>query len=124
MSHLRSVHYSKVMYDYGRPWVTHASLQTAEFENAEQWLKAWQKPICFDEVMYEGNLNRRWGNLSGRGDDAAFLAGCDRRLLRYRTARPISIPIYPWMKIRRRRLWWSHGGKLHGTSPTTHRLSA
>ena len=23
------------------------------------------KPIVFDEIMYEGNLNRRWGNLSG-----------------------------------------------------------
>src|ERR1700761_9491776 len=65
VGHLRSVHYSKVMYDYARPWVTHASLQTTNFEAAEGWLQAWRKPIVFDEIMYEGNLNRRWGNISG-----------------------------------------------------------
>jgi hypothetical protein len=116
VSHLRSIHYSKVMYDYGRPWVTHASLQTAEFENAEQWLKAWQKPICFDEVMYEGNLNRRWGNLSGEEMTRRFwlgvIAGC------YVTHGETYLdPDLPLDENTTPTLWWSHGGKLHGSSP-------
>ena len=52
VGHLRSVHYSHTMYDYSHPWVTHASLQTYKFEDAAEWLTAWQKPISgFDEVQ-------------------------------------------------------------------------
>jgi len=64
-THLRSVHYSKGMYDYAQPWVTHASLQTYDFDKTAEWKQAWGKPIIFDEVQYEGNLWRRWGNLTG-----------------------------------------------------------
>jgi len=63
--HLRSVHHSGPMYDYAKPWVTHASLQTAEFDKTTEWKKAWGKPVIFDEVQYEGNIWRRWGNLTG-----------------------------------------------------------
>jgi len=63
--HLRSVHHSGPMYDYAKPWVTHASLQTYEFDKTAEWKKAWGKPVLFDEVQYEGNLWRRWGNLTG-----------------------------------------------------------
>ena len=35
VGHLRSVHYSHTMYDYSKPWVTHASLQTSKFDEAE-----------------------------------------------------------------------------------------
>jgi hypothetical protein len=63
--HLRSIHHSGPMYDYAKPWVTHASLQTYDFDRVPEWKKAWGKPIVFDEVMYEGNLWRRWGNLTG-----------------------------------------------------------
>jgi len=63
--HLRSVHHSGPMYDYAKPWVTHASLQTGEFDKTAEWKKAWGKPVIFDEVQYEGNIWRRWGNLSG-----------------------------------------------------------
>ncbi len=63
--HLRSIHHSGPMYDYAKPWVTHASLQVYDFDHVADWKKAWGKPIVFDEVMYEGNLARRWGNLTG-----------------------------------------------------------
>ena len=114
--HLRSVHHSGPMYDYAKPWVTHASLQTAQFEDAEQWLKAWRKPICFDEVMYEGNLNRRWGNLSGEEMTRRFwlgvIAGC------YVTHGETYLdPDLPLDENTTPTLWWSHGGKLHGSSP-------
>src|SRR6185312_2214758 len=114
--HLRSVHYSQVMYDYTRPWVTHASLQTSDFESAETWLKTWRKPICYDEVKYEGNLASRWGNLSGEEMTQRFwlgvIAGCyvthgetylDPEMTFDNKAQPV-IP-------------WSHGGKLRGSSP-------
>jgi hypothetical protein len=63
--HLRSIHYSKVFYDYAKPWVTHMSLQSDQFEKTAQWQAEYAKPIVFDECKYEGNIDRRWGNLPG-----------------------------------------------------------
>jgi hypothetical protein len=115
-SHLRSIHYSRVQYDYAQPWVTHGCLQTANFEAATTWLATWKKPILFDEVMYEGNLNRRWGNLSGEEMTRRFwlgvIAGC------YVThGETLLDPDQPLDESTTPTLWWSHGGKLHGTSP-------
>jgi len=115
-AHLRSVHYSHTMYDYSHPWVTHGSLQTAKFESAPDWLAAWQKPICFDEVQYEGNLNSRWGNLSGEEMLRRFwlgvIAGC------YVTHGETYLdPNQPFDENATPTLWWAHGGKLHGSSP-------
>ena len=116
VGHLRSVHYSKTMYDYSRPWVTHASLQTYDFDAAAGWLKAWGKPIVYDEVMYEGNLNKRWGNISGEEMTRRFwlgvIAGC------YVTHGETYLdPEQPLDENTTPTLWWSHGGTLHGTSP-------
>ncbi len=114
--HLRSVHYGSVMYDYSRPWITHASLQTYAFDQTASWLTAWNKPICFDEVQYEGNLNSRWGNLSGEemlwrfwlGVVAgAYVTHGETMLDSEKSFDESSNPT----------LWWAHGGKLHGTSP-------
>jgi hypothetical protein len=63
-SRLRSIHHSKVIYDHSKPWCTHASLQEYDFEKSAERLAAWNKPIIYDEIMYEGNIARRWGNLS------------------------------------------------------------
>jgi hypothetical protein len=104
------------MYDYAQPWVTHASLQTYKFEAAEEWFKAWRKPIIFDEIMYEGNLNRRWGNLSGEENTRRFwlgvIAGC------YVTHGETYLdPEQPLDENTTPTLWWAHGGTLKGTSP-------
>jgi len=116
VGHLRSVHHSGPMYDYGHPWVTHASLQTHDFDAAAGWLKAWRKPVVYDEVMYEGNLDRRWGNLSGEEMTRRFwlgvMAGCyvthgETYLDPDQTPDENETPTLPW----------SHGGKLTGTSP-------
>jgi Domain of unknown function (DUF5060)/Domain of unknown function (DUF5605)/Protein of unknown function (DUF4038) len=64
--HLLSIHYSRVFYDYSKPWVTHLSLQTDDFDKTAMWLSEYRKPILFDECKYEGNINKRWGNLHGR----------------------------------------------------------
>jgi len=116
VGHLRSIHHSGPMYDYGHPWVTHASLQSHDFDAAAGWLKAWRKPVVYDEVMYEGNLNRRWGNITGQEMTRRFwlgvIAGC------YVThgetyLDPDNLPDENSTPI----LLWSHGGALHGTSP-------
>ena len=73
--HLRSIHHSGPMYDYAKPWVTHASLQTYDFDKMAEWKKAWVKPVIFDEVQYEGNISRRWGNLSGEELTRRFWLG-------------------------------------------------
>jgi hypothetical protein len=63
-NHLRSIHHSGVIYDHSKPWCTHASLQSYDFEKSAERRLAWNKPIIYDEVQYEGDVDRRWGNLS------------------------------------------------------------
>jgi hypothetical protein len=63
-SHLRSIHHSRVIYDHSKPWCTHASLQSYDFEKSAERRLAWNKPIVYDEIQYEGDVERRWGNLS------------------------------------------------------------
>ena len=63
-SHLRSIHHSQVIYDHSKPWCTHASLQSYDFEKSAERRAAWNKPIIYDEIQYEGDVERRWGNLS------------------------------------------------------------
>jgi hypothetical protein len=111
--HLRSIHYSKVMYDYSNPWITHVGNQSGGFEEAAKYRKMWMKPIIFDEVGYEGNLNRRWGCLSSaemtrriwRGvQTGSYVTHGECLLTNPADYREDSSPT----------LWWSHGGKLHG----------
>lgn len=114
--HLRSIHYSVTMYDYAKPWVTHASLQSSDFAAAPGYLAAWKKPICYDEVMYEGNLNRRWGNLSGDEMTRRFwlgiVSGC------YVTHGETYLdPEQPFDESASPPLFWSQGGPLRGSSP-------
>jgi hypothetical protein len=63
-SRLRSIHHSRVIYDHSKPWCTHASLQSYDFEKSASRREAWNKPIVYDEIQYEGDVDRRWGNLS------------------------------------------------------------
>ncbi len=106
--HLRSIHHGRVMYDYSRQWVTHASLQTDDFSKTKQWFMDWNKPIIFDECKYEGNIPSRWGNLSGEEMTRRFwlavINGC------YATHGETYLDPNDV-------LWWSKGGELHGTSP-------
>lgn len=68
-SHMCSIHsYTANYYAYWKPEYTHASIQ----DHAPLQLGAagivrniYKKPIIFDEVCYEGNMDNRWGNLSG-----------------------------------------------------------
>jgi len=114
--HLRSIHYGNTMYDYSRPWVTHASLQTFAFEQAANWRNSWSKPICFDEVQYEGNLNSNWGNLSGPEMMRRFWLGVIAG--GYVTHGETYLDADAAMDENTTpTIWWSHGGRLHGSSP-------
>lgn len=68
--HLRSIHNADLIYDYNKPWVTHVSLQ---YYNAVKspWGTAllrdvYKKPVVNDEINYEGTIERRWGQLTGK----------------------------------------------------------
>jgi hypothetical protein len=112
--HLRSIHYSKAPYDYTRVWCTHAGVQDYAFDKAASWRETYRKPVIFDEMMYEGNINSRWGNLSGQEKTRRFWL-C------------IAAGVYGGhgetyvaesdIENDEAVLWWSHGGKLKGASP-------
>ncbi len=107
-SRLRSIHYSRVMYDYAKPWCTHASLQTYDFEKSPERLAAWNKPIIYDEIQYEGNISRRWGNLPAEEMTHRFWRAIVHGVYAthgetYMTADGSPV--------------WSDAGELHGTSP-------
>lgn len=76
---LRSIHNGYLIYDHNKPWVTHASIQNGaaveESGRAQLYRDVWEKPVVYDEVKYEGNLTRRWGNLSGEEMVHRFWAG-------------------------------------------------
>lgn len=69
--HLRSIHNgtkmykSSYLYDFNKPWITHQSIQHWDPELTTEWLEACPKPVAIDEISYEGNSSRRWGNISG-----------------------------------------------------------
>lgn len=69
-SHLCSIHsYTAKYYNYWKPEYTHASIQDQApvegFGRAATIKNIYKKPIVFDEVCYEGNMDNRWGSLSG-----------------------------------------------------------
>jgi hypothetical protein len=110
--HLRSIHNGWSLYNHTLPWVTHASIQNGsaveDAGRAVLYRDAYRKPIVFDEVKYEGDIPRRWGNLSAeelvfrfwQGTVAGTYVGHGETYLN-----PSDI------------LWWSKGGVLHGQSP-------
>ncbi len=116
VGHLRSIHCGAVLYDYSRPWVTHVCMQSSMFDHATEWRDRLRKPMIWDEVGYEGNLNRRWGNLSGEEETRRFWMGVisggyvthGETLLKDTDA--LDEDTTP-------ELWWARGGELRGSSP-------
>lgn len=110
--HLRSVHNGKLIYDHSKTWVTHASIQNglavADFGRAVLYRDVYCKPIVFDEVKYEGNIEQRWGNISGEEMVHRFWQG---------TISGTYVGHGETYMHPQDILWWSKGGVLHGTSP-------
>lgn len=104
--------FDEYFYDHSREWITHVSTQTSEFYNAIKWREKYQKPLFFDEMRYEGDLPKSWGDLTGKEMSSYFwmaaLSG----------AYPTHGDTYnnaedPSEEIR----WWGKGGTLPGESP-------
>lgn len=107
--HPKSIHNGdpEVSYNHRKPWVDHVCIQNSEVKKADEWRAAWGKPIINDELEYEGNIPRPWGNISAEELVHRF-----------------------WMMVMRGcyaghgetymdendLLWWSKGGKLRGES--------
>ncbi len=117
--HLRSIHnwHHKVIhrwgdahwYDHGKPWVTHVSIQHHELAYISDWMERYKKPIVIDECRYEGNIDLGWGSLSAERMVECFWQGAAQGAYvthgeTYLNSDGI--------------IWWSHGGILHGESPS------
>ena len=76
-------------------------------EMVSQWRQAYGKPVVVDECAYEGNINYGWGNITGEEMVRRFWEGCIRG----------GYLSHGEVYVQHERIWWAHGGRLHGTSP-------
>jgi hypothetical protein len=106
--HLRSIHNGSVLYDHSKPWVTHVSIQGDDFVRTPDYLSMWKKPVVWDECKYEGNIPRRWGDISAEEMVRRFWLG---------TALGSYVGHGETYLDPNDILWWSRGGVLHGQSP-------
>jgi hypothetical protein len=107
--HLRSVHHSKRPYDSAKPWVTHLSIQNGgavtDFARVAHNRINYTKPSVFDEVHYEGDVEKSWGRMTGEEMTSRFWVGTIGGAY---VAHGESFKQNPWISI---------GGVLKGTSP-------
>ena len=108
--HLRSIHNADRIYDYRKPWVTHVSYQYYNVVKAPYGTSIlrdiYNKPVVNDEINYEGDIDSRWGQLSGeemvfRFWNAIIGGGYATHGESYKASR-----------------WISYGGRLIGSSPS------
>ena len=110
--HLLSIHNGSKIFNNTLPFITHASIQNGSAVEspgrAELYRDVYRKPVVYDEVKYEGNIEARWGQLSPQELVFRFwnatVAGtyCGHGET-YKSDDQI--------------LWWSKGGVLKGQSP-------
>ncbi|WP_200826293.1 DUF5605 domain-containing protein [Microbacterium timonense] len=110
--HLISIHNCFEFYDYGREWITHASVQRRDIyktaEMTDEWRDAWGKPVVIDECAYEGDIDQGWGNITGQEMVRRFWEGAVRG----------GYVGHGETYLRENdELWWSKGGELVGSSP-------
>jgi hypothetical protein len=110
--HPRSIHNGLRLYDHNKPWVTHASIQNgsavADFGRAELLRAAYEKPVVYDEVCYEGNIPLRWGDLSAEEMVHRFWQG----IIAGTYVTHGETYLHPEDV-----LWWTKGVELRGKSP-------
>ncbi|XEC96113.1 DUF5060 domain-containing protein [Paenibacillus tarimensis] len=58
--HLRSILNDRTWYDFGKPWITHASIRHADEKVASDCTRQYGKPVIIDDCGCEGNLESRW----------------------------------------------------------------
>ena len=106
--HLLSCHNCFAHWDFSRPNVTHASIQTKALTSLPVWIRRLQKPVMIDECCYEGNIQHSWGSISGR--EMVF------RFWRC-IASGASCTHGETFLAEDEILWWARGGELKGASP-------
>jgi hypothetical protein len=110
--HLRSIHNGFLIYNHTKPWVTHASIQNGSAVEdpgrAELYRDVYRKPVIYDEIKYEGNIWKRWGNLSAQ-----------EMVFRFWNAAVAGTYATHGETITNASglLWTSEGGRLYGQSP-------
>ncbi len=112
VGHLLSIHNCVTFYDYSRPWITHSSVQRIDAyrtsESVTEWREQWGKPVVVDEVVYEGDIDQGWGNITAEELTRRFWEGTVRGgYLTHGETYLTDDDV----------LWWSKGGVLHGESP-------
>ncbi|MGC4093280.1 MAG: DUF5605 domain-containing protein [Polyangiaceae bacterium] len=110
-SHLLGIHNGSVLYDHGRPWITHASIQRVDLykccEHVGAWTRAYGKPVIVDEAGYEGNVPYGWGCITAQELVRRFWEA----FVRGGYATHGETYLHPEDE-----LWWAKGGKLFGSS--------
>ena len=110
--HLCSIHNGSVYYDNWKPEFTHVSIQNGstveDFGRATLLRDVFFKPMVYDEVCYEGDLQQRWGHLSGEEMTEAFWQGviAGTYVTHGETYKNAGDTIF-----------WAKGGRLIGSSP-------
>lgn len=110
--HLLSIHNGSKLFNHTLPWITHASIQNGsaveEPGRAELYRDAYRKPVVYDEVKYEGNIESRWGQLTP-----------EELVFRFWNATVAGTYCGhgETYKSDDQVLWWSKGGVLKGQSP-------
>lgn len=110
--HLLSIHNGQKLFNHTLPWITHASIQNGSAVEdpgrAELYRDVYRKPIVYDEVKYEGDIESRWGQLSPEEMVYRFWNG---------TVAGTYVGHGETYKSDDHILWWSKGGVLKGQSP-------
>lgn len=110
--HLLSIHNGQKIFNNTLPWITHASIQNGaavvSVNSAELYRDAYRKPVVYDEVKYEGNIESRWGQLSA-----------EELVFRFWNATVAGTYCGhgETFKSDDQILWWAKGGVLKGQSP-------
>ncbi len=107
--HLLSNHNCFKNWDFTRPNVTHACIQSKVLNKVARWRRQYQKPVVIDECCYEGNIQHIWGSISGRE--------MTNRFWRVVTMGGYCTHGETFLDPGQDVLWWSRGGRLKGESP-------
>ena len=106
--HLLSCHNCMGFWDFSRPRVTHASIQTKALTGIPRWIRQYRKPVVIDECCYEGSLPHLWGSISGQEMVRRFWRCCASGAYCTHGETFLSEDDV---------LWWARGGRLRGESP-------
>lgn len=106
--HLLSNHNCLPYWDFHNPDTTHCCIQDICVNRVGALQRTYGKPVVFDEICYEGNIEFTWGNISAfemthRFWTAHILGGYCTHGETYLNQDEV--------------LWWSRGGRLYGESP-------